>query len=267
MRARLLVGLSLILFGSAAVARKGSSPSKRAMGELSGKFKWGMSPDDCVKIIATDISAKYAEKMKLELDVFKQDQLRKDEKEEIENVRKSLVKFNGTKTGWDTSIIEREFSHNEDESMLVMWERDQRRFLFFHDDRLYKQYIALNSEHPAFAGKTFGDFAKLMQDRYGRAEMKLHSMRTRDDVTLDHLEWAPSGEYTLWAIDQSNFYGNFCLKLMQTNTVASMEKKHMERFRNAGAHHSLVDAVTGPQQIKGDPHEGVVDDIVGKKTK
>ena len=32
------------------------------------------------------------------------------------------------------------------ESMLVLWEKDQRRFLFFWNEKLYKQFIAYNAE-------------------------------------------------------------------------------------------------------------------------
>jgi len=52
--------------------------------------------------------------------------------------------------------------------MIVMWEKDQRRFLFFYNGKLYKQFIAFNAEHKAFAGKSFDDFAEVIQARTGR---------------------------------------------------------------------------------------------------
>ena len=33
------------------------------------------------------------------------------------------IRFNGQKTGWDVSIVDREFGHRNSESMVVMWER------------------------------------------------------------------------------------------------------------------------------------------------
>src|SRR5262249_43383253 len=206
-----------------APAAKGPPPNARAVSDLAGKFKRGMTPEEVTKVIAATAQAKTAEEIKKETDVYQQDQLRKREQDDVEKVRESLVKCDGAKSGWDSSIIDQEFVHRNDESMMVMWERDQRRFLFFWHGKLYKQYIAFNAEHPVFAGKSFDDFAKLIQARYGRAEMKLASMRTKDEVTLDHLEWPPSNDYTLWAIDQSQFYGNFCLKLMQSSVVAQLE--------------------------------------------
>ena len=245
----------------------GQAPNARAVGELMGKFKWGMSPDDCVKVIGETLHAKIAEDIKKETDVYKQDQLRNGEKEELDKVRASLVKFDGQKSGWDSSIVDKEFGHRNDESMLVMWERDQRRFLFFYNGRLYKQYIAFNAEHPVFQGKSFDDFAKLIQNRYGQAEMKMASMRTKDDVTLDHLEWPSAGDTTLWAIDQSGFYGNFCLKLYQTSVNTTVEKMRADHSPRAGRGNAVIDAITTPETVKGDPNEDVVDRVVGTHKK
>jgi hypothetical protein len=177
------------------------------------------------------------------------------------------VKFDGQKSGWDSSIIDKEFGHKNEESMLVMWEKDQRRFLFFWRDKLYKQYIAFNSEHPVFQGKSFDDFAKLIQNRYGQAEMKMAALRTKDDVTLDHLEWPSSADHTLWALDQSSFYGNFCLKLMQTSVFKDVEKMRAERSPKASSRNAVIDHITSPEQVKGDANEDIVDRITNKKPK
>jgi len=253
--------------GHAAAAPKGTAQSARAMGELAGKFKWGMTHDEVIKVIGDSIHEKYVDQIKKEVDVYRQDLLRKQEKEDVDKVRQSLVKFDGQKSGWDTSLVDKEFAQRNDESMLVLWEKDQRRFLFFWNDKLYKQYIAFNAEHPVFAGKTFDDFAKLIQNRYGQAEMKMATMRTKDDVTLDHLEWPPSGDFTLWAIDQSSFYGNFCLKLMQTSVLASLERGRLEHSPKTSNRNAIIDAVTAPEQVKGDANDDIVDRITGKKSK
>jgi hypothetical protein len=50
---------------------KGEAPSQRAMGELGGKFKWGMSPEDCEKVIGDQLHEKYAEQIKKEIDTYR----------------------------------------------------------------------------------------------------------------------------------------------------------------------------------------------------
>jgi hypothetical protein len=250
-----------------AAAPHASAANARAVSELMGKYKWGMAPDDVLKIIADQTHAKFVEEVKKESDIYKQDLLRKQEQEEVQKVRDSLIKFDGQKTGWDTSIIDKEFGQRNSESMLVMWEKDQRRFLFFHDGKLYKQYIAFNAEHPVFQGKSFDDFAKLIQNRYGQAQMKMATMRTKDDVQLDHLEWPSANDTTLWAIDQSGFYGNYCLKLYQTSANAQIEKSRAEHSPRAGRGNAVIDAIMAPDAVKGDPNEDIVDRVVGTHKK
>ena len=142
--------------------------------------------------------AKYVELIKKEPDVYKQDQLRKDEIDEVAEGQ-GLVRQVRRRLAGDQGVgdVDRpgEFAPRNDESMMMLWEKDQRRFLFFWHDKLYKQYIAFNAEHPVFAGKSFDDFAKLIQNRYGPAEMKFTAMKTKNDMKLDHLEWPAAGDY------------------------------------------------------------------------
>ena len=248
-------------------ASKARAADARAVGELAGKFKWGMSPADAQKLIAEGIHAKYVDMIKKEPDIYKQDQLRKDEGEETQKVKDSYVKFDGVTPGtkeWGTSIVQSEFAPRNDESMMTLWEKDQRRFLFFWHDKLYKQYIAFNAEHPVFAGKSFDDFAKLIQNRYGPAEMKFAQMKTKQDMKLDHLEWPAAGEFQLWAIDQSEFYGNFCLVLFNPSVAKDVERARSEHNTKPAHGNALIDAVTQNPKVGGDANENIVDQITGK---
>lgn len=278
-RTLILAACALFVLPAAAQARKrkrhshesavsGPPPNARAISELMGKYKWGMTPNECLKVIADEEHAKFAPQIAKTQDVYQQDQLRKQEQAVSDKIKGSFTKFDEKRSGWDTSIVAKEFGHNNDESMLVRWEKDQRRFLFFWHDRLYKQYIAFNAEHPVFKGMKFDDFAKLMENRYGPAQMKMKTMRTKDDVTLDHLEWPPSGDYTLWAIDQSAFYGNFSIVLKQTSVYPQVEASRKEHAPQAVQQDRFIDAVTAPDSNPAaDPNSDVVDQITGRHPK
>jgi hypothetical protein len=250
-----------------AVDASGQTPvPSRAVAELAGKFRWGMSPSDVIKVMTSTVHDKYVELIKSEQEVYKQDDLRRQEREELEKIQASLVKFDGHKTGWESSIVEQEFAHQNGESMIVMWEKEQRRFLFFYRGKLYKQFIAFNAEHKAFAGKSFEDFAQVIQNRYGQAEMKFSKLRTKEDMTLDHLEWPPQGDYQLFAIDQSGFYGNFCLRLMKPSVAAALDRQHHDNVERAHLMNSaLIDSVTKPDETSVDKNADIVDQIVRKK--
>jgi hypothetical protein len=250
---------------SAESSGKKAAPNPKALADLAGKFKWGMTPDDIQKVIGETIKARFQEQITKETDIYSQDKLRADRDEEIKKVKDSYIKFDGQKSGWDVSLVDKEFAHHNNESMMVFWEKDQRRFLFFYNDHLYKQFIAFNSEHPAFQNKTFDDFAKLIEKRFGPAEMKFANLRTKDEQTLDHLEWAPSGDDELWAIDQSQFYGNFCLVLKQRSVAAQISSKH--GVAKSGNSSAIIDSVTTRDKVEGDPNSDIVDQITGTKPK
>lgn len=251
-------------------APKGAAPAasaeqkNRSIPELAGKFKFGMSPDEVKGVIAKDIEAKFQPKISAEADPAKQDAIRKEMHEAIDQVNNSYIKFGGQKTGWDVSIIDREYGHRNNESMLVMWEPNQRRFLFFWHDKLYKQFIAYNSER--FAGKSFEEFAEGMQVRYGKAEMSFAKKQTEDEMALDFYQWPPSGDFILRAYDQSHFYGNFCLALLQKSTYEQIDKERAvnspPRVRRTNVH--VVDQIT-ESGGNGDPNADVIDEVMGKR--
>ncbi len=248
----------------AAPAEPAHAPRK--LSELADKFKWGISPDDVMKLVEKDIHTRYSTLITKEPEILRQDQLRAAEQEELQKAHESLVHFKSQKTGWETSIVGREFAPDNDEAMIVLWESNQRRFLFFYHDKLYKQYIAFNAEYAAFAGKTFDDFVGIIENRYGPSTKKTSVSRTNKDAqTLDHLEWPTQGADQLWAIDQSGFYGNFCLVLRQTSVAPLVDKAHAERIRQGRTSNALIDSVTKPGQQANDPNADIIDSIIGSK--
>ncbi len=272
MRASLRLLLVLALAASPALAKKRAGgggkltvAQQRSMAELGGKFKWGMTHEDVWKTLEEAVHVRYKDLIAKEGDVNKQDDLRKKELEDVDKAKKSLVVFDGKKSGWDTSIIDKEFAQKNDESMIVMWEKDQRRFLFFANGKLYKQFIAFDAEHPIFKGKSFDDFVKVITARYGQPEMKFSQMRTKDDMVVDHMEWPTAGDYQLWAIDQSSFYGNFCLRLFNPKIQAEVDKAREARSPKRPSGNALIDAVTRPDEVAGDKNADVVDEITGRK--
>jgi len=184
--------------------------------------------------------------------------------EEIDKAKATLVKFDGQKSGWDVSVVDREFGQRNNESMVAMWEQSQRRFLFFWNDKLYKQYIALATER--FQDKSFEEFSEIIQTRYGKAQINFAKQLTNDEMAVDFLEWPPAGDYVLRAYDNSKVFGNYCLALMQRSTYQEVEKA---RAKNSPPRHTrptaVVDAV-GQEGAPGDPNADIVDQVLGRKS-
>ena len=287
MRARQLLGaLAVLLIGlgsgdiDAAKAKK-KKPVKaakvkpkaapkadaQAVSALMGPFKWGMTPEEVMGVLGKQIDEKYNARVKETRDIYQQDKYRKDAIREKNQIKRTYVKFEGKKTGWDVSIIDKEIGHKNDESLLVYWEndpdtkKDQRRFFFYVDGKLWKMFIAFNSE--VFQGKTFADFQASMEARYGKGADEM-----KDDVRF--LAWRSPGHY-LRAIDLTQFYGNFCVAISDDSIEQTIYARREERNPKEVKTSVIVDSVTDGKNQKDeskpsldDPNSDVVDRMTGK---
>lgn len=192
-----------------------------ALQELMGAFKFGMSKDRVLKVLDKQLEERYKAKIKQESDVYGQDALRREKKKKVKAIRASYSEFKGKKTGWDVSIIDDQFGHKTDESMLVYWEQnhegaDQRRFFFFHGGSLYKMFIVLDSKMLPVGRRNFETFSSLMSARYGGGKVVPKSKRTSALV-----DWS-TNDLHVQAIDKVAFYGSFCLMIASQGTEASV---------------------------------------------
>lgn len=218
----------------------------RALGELMGPFKFGMSKEQVLKILAKQIAERYKEKIAATTDVYEQDKLRRARKKEIARIKRSYTEFTGKKTGWDVSIIDDQFAHNTSESMMVFWEnepgsgKDQRRFFFFHDGRLYKMFIALNSSMLKDQQRSFAYFQNLMERRYGpgKVEFKTDRKGVESPVAID---WH-TRKYHVKAIDKLSFYGSFVLVIGDPDTEALVAEAR-DANRKPKKSNAILDAV------------------------
>jgi hypothetical protein len=242
--------------------KQASEQTKKAIGELAGRYKWGMSSNAVMDMITADIKKSYDDKMKKVRMPVEQDRLRAEMNGDITKLRESLIKFDGQKTSWDISLVDKEFAHRNQESMMIYWEPTQRRFLFFSEDKLWKQFIALNAE--LFEGKTFKEFADMVAARYGEPK-RVTSTDVRGKEVLDHLEWPPAGDFILTAVDHTNLYGNYCLVLSQKSVLDGMAKRRADSNPDKGYKSGIDQVMKGSKSDKGDGNTDVVDQITGKQ--
>jgi hypothetical protein len=197
-----------------------SAEKKKALAELYGGFKFGMNKDDVLKVLSKQLDEKYEEKLKATTDMAAQDRLRKEKKAELARVASSFVSFEGKRTGWDVSIIEEEFAHNTGESMIERWEnqggKNQRRFFFFHDGKLWKMFISLDVSILPEDKKNFDTFKSVMQGKYGPGA-----------VEPGMITWT-AGEFQVRAIDKLKSYDALALAIEDTR-----ENKEILALREA----------------------------------
>ncbi len=270
MKFRWLLIVVPLLWGNHALAKKPKptkpkpapvSANQGAVQELMAPYKWGMTLDEVLGTLEKQIGSRYTEELAKLNDVYRRTQIQKDIKAEVAVVKRSYTAFDGQKSGWDVSIIEGEFAHRTDESMAVYHEqdaaakKDQRRFFFFNEGKLWKMFIAFDMT--PFKDKTFDDFRKIMEARYGRGAT-LMKPGPDGKPRLVAVEWRAGGS-RLRAVDLLKFYGNFCLVLSDDGVEKVVLDKRAAKAPKVAPRAAVTDGPTNAQL--NDPNADVVDQI------
>jgi hypothetical protein len=219
----------------AAPKRQVSAQSKKALGDLMGAYRFGMSRDEVVAVLSKQLDARYTERLEATTDVYAQDQLRKEKKKELARVARNYVTFDGKRTGWDVSLVEDEFAHNTGESMLVQWEnqdgKNQRRFFFFSEGRLYKMFISLDTSVWPEESRTFDAFRSSMESRYGAGEVEDRKITWR------------AGDFEVRAIDKLRTYSALCLVIYSPPVARELEARRAEKAPPPAAGNAIINAL------------------------
>jgi hypothetical protein len=176
-----------------------SAEHKKALAELHGGFKFGMTKDEVIAVFSKQLDERYDEKIKATTDITAQDRLRRDKRNEVSRLQASYTTFDSAKTSpWDVSIVEEEFAHNTSEAMLERWEnqggKNQRRFFFFHEGKLWKMFLSLDVSIIPEEKRNFAMFQATMEAKYGPG-----------DVDEGKITWT-TAEFEVRAVDKLKSY-------------------------------------------------------------
>lgn len=235
-----------------------SAEHKKKLAELLAGYKFGMSKDEVVADFAKKLDDKYADKLKGTTDVAAQDRIRADQKREVNTFKGTYVTFDANKPSpWDVSIVEEELAHDTGEAMLEKWENDngknQRRFFFFFNGKLWKMFISLDVSILPVDKKNFDTFQGVMTAQYGVG-----------DVEPGLISWR-AGEFDVRAVDKLKSYDALGLAIEDTGV-----KKEVLAMREAKAPpkketSSVIKAVIDPDH-KDHPdvkaNGNAVDDVI-----
>jgi hypothetical protein len=233
----------------------------------AGTFKWGMKPEEVMAAVRLSVEGKYKKRIAdASQDPGKQVRVREEMTREINAVKKSYTKFEGQKSGWDVSIVGPEFQQGTSEAVLVTKEDAWTRYFFFFEDGLYKMFLAFNKD--ALQGKSFAEFGKSMEARYGNAKPVYRDEKTKGGINhvLDHFAWN-AGPDRLKLVDRSEFYGVYCLVLYDQSTHERVVEKR--KIVNPGTveKDELVESVTNRGKDGNDENDDIIDRVVGHETK
>src|SRR6185436_359765 len=156
-------------------AAAAAAPKSEKIAPAMGKLKWGMSKEDVLKDVTNQIKEKYRPLLAKSKDAVEEDRLRLEARNELESVKKNTIDFDGRKTGWDLGFLKGEFTHGNDEGMIVSKDNNSQNFYFFIGGRLWKWYKAFDAS--VFPGSNFGTFASAVKGRFGDSKENQGELR------------------------------------------------------------------------------------------
>lgn len=242
--------------------KKAKAPVSAKISPALGDLKWGMGEKDVLKLMLKGVKERYRLRVAKTTDGIEEDRLRTKERGEVQRIKESLVRFDGRSTGWDLGFLRDEFTHNNGESMIVVKDSNSQNFYFFINNHLWKWYKAFNIE--VFEGKAFNEFAAAVQRKFGEAQ-DVQGELIKGGGKRHWLEWQDEST-RLRAIDQTAFYGFYCLVFEEKSTMAKLGSLRTNVSRDKKESHALVDAVTSDTDMAAQPDESpdIVDRITGK---
>lgn len=222
--------------GAAAAVAPEEAPQSAAIApalEEAG-IHWGMSPRETFTFFEGRVADRYRLRLSKAPGAIEQDRIRRQQEDEVTRMRQTFIRFRGQATGWDTSFVRDEYTHGNGEAMLVVREEEfhSTSHYFFIGERLWKRYQAFDAA--AFgANVTFEQFAQAIQRRFGQGVERSGSLVEGRPPTR-WIEWQ-DGTTRLRAVDQSRFYGFFCLVFedkavlaqlpsLRTNTIVRQQR-------------------------------------------
>jgi len=232
---------------------------------------WGTNPHDTFEHFSGQISEAFRPRIAKATGAIEEDRLRAERDEDIRRIRTSYIRFRGQASGWDTSFLRDEFTSGNNESMMVVREDETHStsHYFFINDHLWKRYQAYDAS--AFgAGVTFDQFAEAIQRRFGPGVARSGSLVEGRPPTR-WIEWQDATT-RLRAVDQTRFYGFFCLVFEERATLAQLPTLRTHTITREAGGHALVDSILRDDSEGssaggtggGDAHADIADRLSGR---
>ena len=238
-----------------------AAPASEKIAESMGDLKWGMSRDEVSKYFLEKVKEKYRPQLAKTKDSVQEDRLRQAARQEVDAIKKGEVEFDGRSTGWDVSFLKGEFTHGNDESMLVVKDQNSQNFYFFMGGKLWKWYKAFDAS--VFPGNNFGSFAGAVQKRFGGGKEVQGELRPGEGQ-LHWIEWQDK-QTRLRAIDETGFYGFYSLVFEEKATVDNLAKLRRNTDSKGDKRHAVVESVTAERNVTNpDQSSNIADRISGR---
>jgi len=231
--------------------------SDEIAGQMEG-LPWGMHYKAVIAYFENAVRQGYKEALAKAKGAVEEDRVRSKMLREIAKIRKSYVKFDGQRTGFEGAMIEKEFTHNNQESMFS-WDAGKFvEYMFFFEGRFWKRVRTFRKDSFK-ADIRFDDYVQTLINRFGPG-LEVFS----DNGELEEIKWQDKTTY-MSASDKSGFYGVYVLvfaaRVAEDNLARLRPNKGLNTNKPGSATSSLVESVLGGEQ--NDHNTSVIDSYTG----
>jgi hypothetical protein len=232
-------------------------PFSESISEQMEGLPWGMTHGSVMAFFDKQVRAAYAEELKNSGGLVEEDRIRGNMLRDLAKLKNSYLEFKGQRTGFEGSLIENEFTHNNNESMF-MWDAGKYvEYMFFFEGRFWKRLRAFRKDQ--INNLDFDAYVGTLENRFGAGK----EIMSPDGQFVTY-KWKNKDTY-MTAEDRSSFYGVYCLVFSARATEDNLAKLRVNEGRLEGRPKenvsSMVEAIT-----KGDDEDGdssVIDSYTG----
>lgn len=237
-----------------------TEPNANIVALMNG-LTWGMSRDQVVVVVKEEIKQKYwPQIVEVQDDGVAEQNLRNRMERDQQKFVDSCVKFDGQQTPWSVSMIDQEFTQNNQEEMCKYDRGDSVDFYFFIRGKLWKIFRSLTGALAA-APPEFDDMRAQMEAQYGPGE----SITSLNEYTLITttvgVKWIDS--QTELQMRWLDLYGVFAVVLTERATLGNLSNLRRTATPTTQAGSGLTQAVT--EGVPADENSDIVQRIRGQR--
>lgn len=228
---------------------------------LMNGLSWGMTRDQVVAVVKEEIKQKYWPQIQaVQDDGVAEQNLRNRMERDQQKFIDSCVKFDGQQTPWSVSMVDQEFTQNNQEEMCKYDRGDSVDFYFFIRGKLWKIFRSLTGALAA-APPVFDDMRAQMEAQFGPGE----SITSLNEYTLltttVGVKWLDS--QTELQMRWLDLYGVFAIVLTERATLGNLSnlRRVVTPTERPGA--GLTQAVT--EGVAADENADIVQRIRGER--
>ncbi|MCA9527672.1 MAG: hypothetical protein KC549_15395, partial [Myxococcales bacterium] len=261
---RLLCLAALVggLIASAHAAPPGDADAapaaKTGVSSILGTLDWGVSTTAVLKSLEDELEARYDERLR-KADTLDVDRILRLKRADLKQIKDSLVRFDGQRTGFEASIVAEDFRSGNGEAMLKVEDGPAQRYFFFKDEQLWKVLVIYSSN--VARQLDFAGFVGQVEGKRGKAASR--QMDPKDAKRLMSATW--EDDLTRLVVQDRSLFGTYAMMFLDKARGVPIEEGRAPRANalqpvadaradsmiadimaeGGGAENNVVDKITG----------------------